>query len=273
MRTLLPVFLSGAALLTNFAAAQDPDAARAPKQQTQISTNDGGVSEVLQSIVVPPKPGAPFTLTLETEWVKQLYDGGTITLVNKRQIARDASGRVYQERWALVPKNDEHMKSFMTVKQIADPNVHTLYNCFMVSKKDTCELLEYSGSTTTIYKPETFTSGPLPGDRGTAVHDTLGKQFIAGVETEGTRNAVIYNPGVFGNDRKLTVEREFWYSPQLGLNLLSIRTDPRIGKQTFTVTSVTLGDPDPALFELPAGFKVVDLRPADRPQPKADVPQ
>jgi len=56
----------------------------------------------------------------------------------------------------------------------------------------------------------------------------------------------------------VTVEREVWYSPQLNLNLLSTRTDPRTGKQTFTATNVTLGDPDAALFELPTGFKVTD---------------
>lgn len=270
-----PVVLPAVVLLTaNVAFTQDPAATRPPRPEAQsVNTQDGGVSEVLQSIVVPPKAGAPFTLMLETEWVKQLYDGGTVTFVNKRQIARDAAGRVYQERWALVPKNDERVKSFMTVIQIADPNTHTRYDCFLVTKKNTCELLEYAGSTSKIYKPETVATGPLPGDQGTAIHETLGKQFIAGVETEGTRNTVIYNPGVFGNDRKVTVEQEFWYSPQLGLNLLSIRSDPRIGKQTFTVTTVTLGDPDPALFELPAGYKVVDVRPVAPPQPSPNAPQ
>jgi hypothetical protein len=94
----------------------------------------------------------------------------------------------------------------------------------------------------------------------------LGKQFIAGVETAGTRDATIYNPGVFGNDRKVTVEREFWYSPDLGVNLLSIRSDPRFGKQTFTVTTVTLAEPDLSLFELPAGFTVVDRRQSVPPE-------
>jgi hypothetical protein len=65
---------------------------------------------------------------------------------------------------------------------------------------------------------------------------------------------------VFGNDRTVTIERESWYSPQLDLNLLSVRTDPRSGKQTFSARDVVLGDPDPALFEIPAGFKIVDRR-------------
>jgi len=64
----------------------------------------------------------------------------------------------------------------------------------------------------------------------------------------------------------VTVENEFWWSPQLGLNLSSIKNDPRIGKQTFTVTEVVQGDPDPSLFQLPAGFEVVDRRQTGLPQ-------
>lgn len=132
-------------------------------------------------------------------------------------------------------------------------------------KTNTCELLNYKGSTSNSYKPESPETGPLPGDRGSAVHKSLGKQFIVGIETEGKNDVMTYNPGVFGNGRKMTVEQEFWWSPQLGLNLLSIRTDPRIGRQTFTVSELVQGDPDPSRFELPAGFKVVDHR--ETPQP------
>jgi hypothetical protein len=95
----------------------------------------------------------------------------------------------------------------------------------------------------------------------------LGAQILAGVSAEGIRDVTTYNPGVFGNDRKVTIEREFWYSEQLGLSLLSVREDPRIGKQTFVVTSVNQSDPDSSLFELPAGFKTVDLRETAPPQP------
>jgi hypothetical protein len=94
---------------------------------------DGGVRETLESIVIPPKAGAPFTLTLQTEWVKTLYDGGTITAVNQRRIARDAKGRIDQERWFLVPKNGK-VDSQMTTIQITDPNSDILYNCFRPRK-------------------------------------------------------------------------------------------------------------------------------------------
>jgi len=100
----------------------------------------------------------------------------------------------------------------------------------------------------------------LPNDMGEAIHEDLGTQLIAGVETAGTRDTVIYNAGLFGNDRKMTIEREYWYSPKLGFNLLSKRSDPRIGSQTFTATNLILSEPDPKLFDLPEGFKVVDRR-------------
>jgi hypothetical protein len=266
MRWLRLVLLAAAGLLALPAMGQEPTPQDPQKKVTIVHTHDGGVTEVLQSIVVPPKAGAPFTLTLETEWVKQLYDGGTTTLVNKRRIARDAAGRVYQERWALVPKNDHRVESILSMIQIFDPLAHTRHDCFMLEKKNTCELLNYERSTSNIYKPMSPATGPLPGDQGSAIHEDLGKRLIVGAETEGTHDTLIYNPGAFGNDRKMTVENEFWWSPQLGLNLLSIKTDPRIGKQTFTVTDLVQGDPDPSLFQLPAGFEVVDRRKTGLPQ-------
>jgi hypothetical protein len=254
------LLLAGGGLLALAAIGQEPTSQLPQKRVTVVHTRDGGVTEVLQSIDVPPKPGEPFTLTLETEWVKQLYDGGTTTLVNRRKIARDAAGRVYQERCALVPKNQDHGQSIRSMTQIFDPLTHTRHDCFYLEETRTCEVLSYTRATSNIYRPMSPATGPLPGEQGSAIHEDLGKRFIAGVETEGTRDTLIYNPGVYGNDRQMTVENEFWWSSKLGLNLSSIKIDPRVGKQTFAVTDLILGDPDPLLFQLPDGFKIVDRR-------------
>lgn len=230
------------------------------KSGQQYYAQDGGTTEVLESIVIPPKANAPFSLLLQTEWVKTLSDGGTMTMENERHIARDSKGRIYQERWYLVPKNGKP-KSEMNVIQISDPNAHTAYSCFMLQEPHRCALLNYTPSVNAVYKFDTVSSsGTLPDEAGWTIHDNLGKQLLNGLETVGTKDSVIYNPGVFGNDRKMTVEREFWYSPQLGINLLSKRSDPRFGTQTFTVTNLIVSEPDPHLFELPAGFEIVDQR-------------
>ena len=235
------------------------------KSVQQYHAEDGGVSEILESIVIPPKTKAPFSLLLQTEWVKTLSDGGTITSVNQRRIARDSEGRIYQERWLLVPKNGKQ-KSQMTTIQISDPNNHTLYNCFMLDQRNQCALITYTPSPNAIYRFQGPSTGSLANDAGSVIHEDLGKELTSGVETAGTRDSTIYNPGVFGNDRRMTIEREFWYSEKLGINLLSIRSDPRIGTQTFTVTNLILSEPDQKLFELPEGFKVVDRRDSAPPE-------
>jgi hypothetical protein len=255
------LLLSLVSPVTVFAQKQTPGA---PEADPQEYVQDGGVRQRLESIAIPPKAGAPFTFTLETEWVRTLSDGGTITLVNQRRIARDSKGRVYQERWLLVPKNG-NAESKMNMIQISDPNAHTLYNCYMLEKPHQCVLSSFAPSTSTVYNQASAPPGELPGGQGTSLHEDLGTQLIEGLETIGTRNSIIYNAGVLGNDSKMTVEREYWFSEKLGLNLLSIRSDPRFGKQTFRATNVILSEPDPDLFELPAGFTVVDQRQSAAP--------
>jgi hypothetical protein len=260
MRAFIALLLAGGCWLSfSLAKAQGPAQSQQP-DAPRYRAEDGGVSERMESIVVSAKAHAPFTLTLETEWARPLSDGGSITIVNKRRIARDAEGRVYQERWFLVPKGGD-IESKRNVIQIEDPNAHTLYNCFFFGpQKNVCELRNYSPSAPMVNTTEKDTSGDLPDNQGSFAHQFLGKQMVSGVETIGVRESTTYNPGVFGNDRRMTVEREEWYSPQLDLNVLSVRSDPRTGKQTFTATNVILGDPDPSLFELPTGFTTADHR-------------
>ncbi len=273
MRTVASLLILAASLTCQRTYAQG-EPAIAPSAQPvgpqkpvqQYYAEDGGAhGGVLESIVIPPKVNAPFTLLLQTEWVRILPDGGTITTVNQRRIARDTEGRIYQERWFLVPKNGKE-ESQMTTIQIADSNSHTLYNCFMLDPKKQCVLSIFTPSPNAIFKFQGPPTGPLPGGVGEAIHEDLGTQLVAGVETAGTRDTTIYNAGLFGNDRKMTIEREFWYSPKLGFNLLSKRSDPRIGAQTFTATDLILSEPDPKLFDLPEGFKIVDRRQTAPPQ-------
>ena len=261
--------LPGILLLSTLAPALS---AQAPADRPQdggtsvVTMRDGGVTEVLQSIYIPPLLNAPFTAVVHTQWIRPLPEGGTYTWVNQRRIARDSKGRIYEERWYLVPK-DSDLKSRMNVIQIADPAAHTLYNCFTLVEPHRCNLLRFSESSAAIYKPDAAPDGPLPDGKGYSTHEDLGQQTLAGVETAGTRDTTVFNTGVSGNDRPFSVTREFWFARSIGINLLSELSGPRIGKQIFTLSDVSLGEPDPALFELPEGFTVVDGR---KPAPPAE---
>ena len=226
---------------------------------TVVTMRDGGVSQVLQSIYLPTLINAPFTAIVHAEWTRPMAEGGSYTFVNQRRIARDSAGRIYEERWALVPKGG-HVNSVMTTIQLGDPNAHTLYNCYTLQKPHRCVLETFAETAEAVYKPAIGTSGMLPNNMGFRTHEDLGSRSIEGIETHGTRDTTNYNAGVMGSDQPFAVKREFWYAAQIGINLYSELVDPTVGKQVFTITDVTLTEPDPKLFELPQGFAVVDKR-------------
>lgn len=223
----------------------------------QAGAQDGGTREVLESIVIPPLPNAPFSSTLATEWARPMADGGTYTFVNQRHIARDSAGRIYEERWWLVPKGSD-AKSAMNFIQVADPINHTLYTCSTLRK--ICDLTEYRPSQSTTFEGEETAPRSFQGKNASQTVEDLGTKTLLGIDAVGTRQTTTINTGVMGNDRPIKIVWEFWHSRQLGFNLLSVRSDPRIGTQTFTITELNTAEPDPQLFAVPEGFKVVDQR-------------
>ncbi|MGD0629946.1 MAG: hypothetical protein ABR987_11355 [Terracidiphilus sp.] len=241
------------------AAASAQTAEKQAGGTTGVLMRDGGVSEVLQSIYIPPLLNQPFTAIVHTEWTRPMMGGGTYTWVNKRQVARDSKGRIYEERWLLVPRGG-NLESRMNVIQIADPNTHISYNCFTLQTPHRCFPQEFRDTAEMVYKPAIGTTGPLPNNLGFRTHEDLGTRSIEGIETRGTRDTTNYNAGVMGSDQPFTAHREFWYATQLGINLYSEVVDPNVGKQAFTLTDVNLAEPDPKLFELPEGYTVGDNR-------------
>jgi hypothetical protein len=227
-----------------FCAAQSPKAPQRPP--------DGGTREVLISILIPSIPNQPFTATVNTEWIRHLPDGGSITLKNHRAIARDTKGRIFQERRMLVP-DDGKNESGVTQIEISDPVAHELYIC--VPAGHTCQLELFSAPE---FSPPSASA--FPHKPGSPELENLGAQSIGGLETTGTRETIVIEAGAIGNDSPILLKREFWYSPRLGINLISKRQDPRFGSQNFEVADISLGEPDAKLFEAPPDCKILDLR-------------
>jgi hypothetical protein len=240
-------------------------AAQTPLQP--LHAPDGGTRESFASIFVPSMPNAPFTATVNTEWIRQLPDGSNITLKNHRTIARDAQGRVFQERRYFVPDDGKH-ESTVTQIEISDPATHQRYVCRPAERVCCLELFFDSN----------FVSSPAaaasPGKPGAPGVENLGTQTIAGLETIGTRETNLIETATIGNEAPILEKREFWYSPRLGVNLITRRQDPRFAtQQNFEVTNIALGEPDAKLFDPPAGFKILDLRnppEVSSPQPSSE---
>jgi hypothetical protein len=214
---------------------------------------DGGTREFLVSIFIPSTPNAAFTATVNTEWIRQLPDGSSITWRNHRTVARDAAGRIYQERRTFVPEGGKG-ESVVTQIEISDPVTREFYVCR--TSEQVCRLEQFSRSA--------FANNAAVGaggkDSASPGAEELGKQTVGGLETVGMRETTVIPTGSFGNNSPILTKREFWYSPQLGVNLISKVQDPRSGEQNFEVSDIAVGEPEAKLFAVPSGYKVLDLR-------------
>lgn len=103
--------------------------------------------------------------------------------------------------------------------------------------------------------------------------EELGSQNIEGVEATGTRTVTTIPAGDIGNERPIEIVYERWYSNELELVVLSKHSDPRFGEQTYRLTNITRSEPDPSLFSMPSGYKLLTRPPAVRTivSPKVSV--
>ncbi len=239
--TLLAAFL----LAVSFLFAQD--------SEESMRGPDGGTTYHVDGISVRPLPGQPFSGRSTTEWTRTLEDGSVVTTHLFAMVARDSQGHIYREGRNFVPVNSNQEPRRHRF-QIFDPITHTRTVCMVATH--TCTVTGYFASTSFTPRPV----GPFDEGKRTLARESLGNDVMDGINVVGTRETVTINAGVMGNSQALSITREFWYSPELQVNLAITRKDPREGKQVVRVLEVSRSEPDPNLFKVPEGYAI--LRPA-----------
>jgi hypothetical protein len=235
-----PLLLSCTLLSGTLIAQESDQPSRGP---------DGGTQTRVEGISVLPLPGKPFSGRSTTEWTRTIEDGSVIKIHLFAMVARDSQGRIYRERHHFVPA-DSNRESELTHITIYDPVSHT---------QTECSVQTHLCNTRGYYAPITFRlrpAGPLPSGKGSISRESIGDDAIDGLDVVGSRETISLNPGVVGNSQPLISTREFWYSPELQVNLAITRKDPREGTQVIRVDALSRGDPDRALFQIPPGFKL-----------------
>jgi hypothetical protein len=232
--------------------------AQSAVQATQHAP-DGGVRETLQSINVPTLTSAPFSANVETEWTKILPDGTAATQKNHRTIARDSSGRVFEERRYFSPNGDKQPTPLSQL-DYTDPNRHELYRC--IPQEKTCYVTQWGGPALTampVGMGGVQACGCATRQRPgmTVQNEALGQKTIEDIEAIGSREVTTIAAGQIGNEKAEPIVKEFWYSPRLGINLVTKRFDPRSGMQNFIVDHVSRDEPDPKMFEPPADYQIM----------------
>lgn len=89
-------------------------------------------------------------------------------------------------------------------------------------------------------------------------NESLGQQLMQGVTADGTRTTTTIEAGAIGNDRPIQMVSERWYSSDLQTVIMTKRTDPRTGEETFRLANVHRGEPGADLFLLPPGYQLAE---------------
>ena len=175
-------------------------------------------------------------------------DGKNIDHSDSQAIYRDDQGRTRRE-----------MNGGKTV-WITDPVAGVAYTLNVESKtvmKRTLPPENVERQTTVASQSYLEMATKQAGRQGATVED-LGTQMVNGVSAQGVRTTTTVEKGAVGNDRDLHTVMERWVSPDLRVIVRSVNTNPDRGAVHLDLTNLVVGSPDPSLFEVPAGYTVVE---------------
>jgi hypothetical protein len=235
------------AIATPLAFSQDSSELKPPPY--------AGVTVHVEGVFVTPIPSVPFTAVVDLQTTQILPDGSTDVRKTINHIARDSRGRIYNERrrWETpTTTGNPRLLAF----HIFDPD--TRLNTFL-------DPATHIARQTTRPAPAPYAqpnpgASASPGDPLIAEED-LGTESMEGVLVHGRRATRTVPAAFSGTGKNVLVTDEYWYSDELHLNMLVKHDDPRSGRQTVAVTRVERNEPNQAMFEIPASYKVVDETP------------
>ena len=207
-----------------------------------------------RGVFVTPIPDAPLLAVVNTQRSQILKDGTTLNQKTLSAIARDGHGRIFNERRPMVPATETATPPILTI-HIYDPQ--TRMNTFIDPQNRLAWQSTLNRPPSAL--PPEVGSIPLAGTTPASPYvkeEDLGTRKMEGVDVHGIRDTQTI-PAEANSGKQVTVVDEYWYSDELRLNMLAIHKDPRTGEQTTTVTQVDRREPDPAIFEIPPGYKVM----------------
>ncbi len=209
-----------------------------------------------------PVKGAPYAAEITSESMQTLGDGNRITQKNVSNFYRDSEGRTRRE----VQVQAREKVGAHTLVFINDPvaGVHYVLNSLERTARK-MELPRLAASDRLMPAPGLGPlpiGQPLPGSAPAV--EQLGKQMMEGVEVTGTRTTVTIPAGQIGNERPLVSSTETWTSAQVTAVVLTKSSDPRSGSRTTRATMIRRGEQPRYLFEVPADYKVEEMKPGVR---------
>jgi hypothetical protein len=93
------------------------------------------------------------------------------------------------------------------------------------------------------------------------VTEPLGERDIEGIRVKGTRYKETIPAASLGAPNDLIVSRDVWSSPEMNIVVEIDGKDPVFGNFELRLSSISGGNQDKNLFEIPKGNRVNDITP------------
>jgi hypothetical protein len=254
-------------------AGQDPQEQNADKVTAEKKLLDAMQVRARVPLEAREIKDAPYAADVVNDHTQFLADGN--------RIAEHATGRVYRDKDGRVRREDDRAPGSPSVS-IIDPVAGYSYtldtenhvawrtpalNLFM-------KALEPGGRGERVV---TFTAGERGQRGGPATVEITGGRIemrragggveqhadeplpartIEGVAAQGHRVTTTIAAGAIGNDLPIVITSEEWFSPDLQVQVLTERKDPRNGDSSYRLLNIRRVDPDPSLFQVPADYTI-----------------
>jgi hypothetical protein len=208
-------------------------------------------------VFVTPFPNAPFSGVIQVQRTFVDKDGNVSNYKTMRNIGRDTQGRIFNEVRTLEPLSFAGQPDVRGIliydpqsrtSTHLDPKAHTFTTGTVNRPPETVPPALLYASPTGTNLPQ----NPYLKEEDLGVHE------IDGVSAHGVRETQIIPADTSSGTREIQVTDEFWYSPDLRINLIIRHNDPRTGSVTMTVTQIARTDPDPSRFQIPEDYTPAD---------------
>lgn len=197
--------------------------------------------------------GEPYSAQVTDTSVKTLPDGNTIQHTMTGFVARDSQGRTYTQETitGLWGQSGSRTMTF-----ISDPVAGYVYSLNSQTKTATRRAIHVRSSDESWSRTKRANPNAVSAD--------LGTQSIAGVMAEGKKTTRTIPAGAMGNAQPIVSTSEVWTAPDLNVVVSAVRTDPREGTSTYTLSNLQHAEPAATLFQVPAGYTIKDVSSSQR---------
>jgi hypothetical protein len=198
--------------------------------------------------------GAPFTATYSQQTSQTFADGNHIQRTTTGTVWRDSNGRTRRDftlpaigNWSSSGKTPPHL---ILINDPAAGADYVLEPDQKIARKMTLLAANFENH-------EGGPPRPFAQERqNESTTTSLGTQMMNGVSAQGTRTTRTIPAGAIGNEKPIIITVERWYSPDLQMNVMIKRSDPRTGDNVFQLTSIVRAEPDASLFQVPSDYTV-----------------